>query len=253
MRMGIVTERRKKERRRKLGRRLMIAALAAVLCAAAASQDLRYAAVAAAGRIRAAAVFSDTDVGAQSQLTLPEMKVYALQMGVFDSGERASDQAKVLEAAGVRCMIWQREKMRLIACASASREGLDSHSAKGYDAYVYQETLPSVTLRLSAGRKALEAAENLLMLPDSLFAALDEGREPLSAVISRARNEAAQAQKAHPENLLYTELAQSLSLWCSLIDGISDQGNEADARAYALTTMCALCRELRETLIASGG
>lgn len=231
----------------------MIAAFFAALCAAAASQDLRDAVFAAAGKIRAAAVFSDTGSGAQSRLTLPEMKVYALQLGVFDSGERAADQAKTLEETGVRCMIWQREKMRLIASASASREGLSSVSVKGCEAYVYQETLPSVTLCLSADEQALEAAENLLMLPDSLFAALDADQEPLEAIVSRARSAADKALNAHPENLLYTELAQSLSGWCGLIDGISDQGNEEDVRAYALATICALCRELREALIASAG
>jgi len=251
--MGIVTERRIKERRRRIRRRLLVAAMALALGAAAASHDLRDVVMAAADKVRAAAVFADIARSAQAQLTLPEMDVYALQLGVFDSGERAMAQLQLLEQEGIRCMIWQREKMRLIVSASASREGLNAAAAKGHDAYVYQEKLPKVTMRLTAGEKQLEAVQNLMMLPDSVFAALDSSQEPLEAIILQTREAAEQALSAHPENVLYTQLAQSLTGWCDLMDSAAAQENSEQLRAYASATMCALCRELREALIASDG
>ena len=57
----------------------------------------------------------------QISLTLPEIPVYALQLAVFDSGERALAQARALQQEGIRCMVWQREKMRLIAALMEDR------------------------------------------------------------------------------------------------------------------------------------
>ena len=189
----------------------------------------------------------------QISLTLPEIPVYALQLAVFDSGERALAQARALQQEGIRCMVWQREKMRLIVSASARREGLNADASKGRDAYVYQETMPKVTLRLSADEKALEDVRTLLLMPDSVFNALDESEEALESIIFRVRNAAERAQNAHPDNTLYTQLAQSLAGWCTVMDEALLQEPEETLRAYALTTMCALCRELRQALITSGG
>ena len=56
----------------------------------------------------------------------------------------------------------------------------------------------------------------------------------------------AQAQRgvsAHPENTLYTQLAQSLVNWCALIEK-TPNGD----KPYARATMALLCRELRRAL-----
>jgi len=185
---------------------------------------------------------------AQAELSLPERTLFALQLGVFDSPERAAEQAKRLQAGGAACIIWQGEKLRVVSDASFIRENLDAGAAKGYDIYVYQETIPPVTLRLSADVKALEGVKNLLTLPDSILIRLTQERqEPLDALVAQVRREAENAISAHPENTLYTQLAQSLINWCDLMEESMQEGG---AYSYARATMGALCRELRRALSA---
>ena len=103
------------------------------LCALAMQPELR-ARIAQAGREGLAAVqaFAQTagDDSAQAELTLPEMKVWALQLGVFDSGESAAQEQRRLAAEGVPCVVWQRERMRLICGVALSRDGLDVQAAR---------------------------------------------------------------------------------------------------------------------------
>ena len=185
---------------------------------------------------------------AQAQLSLPERTLFALQLGVFDSEQRAMEQAKRLQAGGAACIIWRGEKLRLVSDASFLHEKLDAGAAKEYDTYVYQEIIPSVTLRLSADAKALADVKNLLTLPDGILIRLtQEQEEPLDTLVDQVRRTAEEAAFAHPENTLYTQLAQSLINWCGLME---EHIQERDAYTYARATMGALCRELRRALSA---
>lgn len=139
--------------------------------------------------------------------------------------------------------------MRLVCAAATAREDLPA--ARFADAYIVKDTLDAVSLRLSAGEGELDAARALLTLPDGAFARLmrPEADEPLSALLDDVRQAAAQAEGAHPENELYTQLAQSLSNWCALIEQTEKRFDGETARQYAAVTMCTLCRELRNTLL----
>ena len=62
------------------------------------------------------------------------------------------------------------------------------------------------------------------------------------------RETAERALRAHPQNTIYTQLAQSLLNWCALMEQTMQAQTQAAAAAYARVTMYMLCRELRLTL-----
>ncbi|MCI7735954.1 MAG: hypothetical protein MSL26_02235, partial [Clostridiales bacterium] len=84
-------------------RRAMILGGVLLLAGAAMAQPLRDRLL-QAGRAGLAAV--QTFAGStpeEAELTLPEIKIWALQLGVFDSGERAAQEQKRLLAQGIPC------------------------------------------------------------------------------------------------------------------------------------------------------
>lgn len=246
MRMGIILQRRKRRQMLLIRRRLVIVLIVALLSAAAMSDELRQKLHSAMEKSTQAFAGGQ---GAQAELTLPERRMYALQLGVFDSGERAASEAKRLEQSGVRSMVWQREKMRIVSSIAPDREQLDLGSAKGHDAYVISDTLEEVSVRISADADAIEEVCALLALPDSLLdQLLKSGGEALSETVQRTRAQAQAAQTAHPENELYTQLAQSLLNWCALIEQVQEQTDAQSAGSYAQVTMYALCHELRAAI-----
>ena len=202
--------------------------------------------------IEAVQTFSGLREG-QAACTLPAMEVYALQLGVYDSGESAESERRRLLSAGIPTMVWQREKMRLICAVAPSREALPLDYADDLDAYVITDALHEVTVRLSAGEGDVEEALALLRMPDDMFALLltDEEETPLRDVIAKVRQAARKADSAHPENALYTQLAQSLANWCDLMERTQSVADAQSVRHYAAVTMCTLCRELRLALLGS--
>ena len=243
--MGIILQRRKRRQIRLIRRRLAIAMIIALLGTAAMSDGLRGKLLNAMEKsTRAAQVFAGRG-SAQKELTLPERKVYALQLGVFDSGERAAVEAKRLEQSGVRCMIWQREQMRIISSVALHRDALDLGSARGHEAYVISDTLGEVSVRITGEADTLDEVCTLMTLPDNLLTSLlESGEEPLPEMIRRTRELAQAAQNAHPENTLYTELAQSLINWCALME----QSKGDNSQTYAQLTLYALCYEVRAAI-----
>ena len=237
---------RQREARRRRRRRLCIAAAVAMLAVVAMAPQLR-GELAAWARRGLAAVPALIPRSGEAQVTLPERQIYALQLGVFDSGERAQTELQRLTADGVPCVIWQREQMRIVCDAALSREALADAAAQGREACVTEETLTEVVLRVEAQSGALSSVRELLLLPDSLLVALS-GEEPLADLLERTRAQAALALAAHPEHALYTQLAQSLCNWCALIEGTLETQGEAVARSYARATICTLCYELRRVL-----
>ena len=240
--------RRQREAHRRRRRRLCIAAAVMLLAVAAMAPKAREALMTWM-RSGVAAVSAALPRSSEAQLTLPELRVYALQLGVYDSGERAQSEQQRLMAAGVPCVIWQREQMRIVCDAACAREALDGASSQGREAYVIGEALPEVVLRVEAQSGAVDDVRALLLLPDELLSALS-GEEALTGLLERTRSQAVAALHAHPEHELYTQLAQSLCNWCALIEGTLETQGEAAARSYARVTVCTLCYELRRTLIA---
>ena len=250
-RRRLVSSRTRRAQARRVRRRVMVL-LAVLALGALAMQPALRARIAQMGRegLYAAQAFAQslgTD-GAQAELNLPEMEVWALQLGVFDSGESAAQEQKRLAAEGVPCVVWQREKMRLICSVALNREGLDAQAAGGRESFVVKDALPAVSLRLSASQGDMEAALSLLRLPDALLTRLLDGGEPLDALIDETQRQAERAVTAHPENALYTQLAQSLVNWCALMRQTAEACDAQTALVYAQTTMCTLCRELRRAL-----
>jgi len=241
--MGIVSERRRRERARHMRRRLMIAAGILLLSSLAMAPALRES-IALLER-HGLPVFGQN---AEAEMTLPKIEVYALQLGVFDSGERAALEAARLQQAGVRCVVWQREKMRIVCGVALSREKLDMNGAKGNDAYVITDTLPKVMLRIQADAARIEQVRRVLETPDEILMHLLTGEVALPQIVQETQELVREEQNAHPEHALYTELAQSLGNWCALMEKTMAEYSEADARNYASVTICTLCRELRLAL-----
>ena len=237
---------RQREARRRRRRRLCIAAAVALLAVAAMAPQAREALFTWAQR-GVTAVAAVLPRSGEAQVTLPQRRVYALQLGVYDSGERAQGELQRLTEEGVPCVIWQREQMRIVCDAALSREALEDAAAQGREAYVTEETLPEVVLRVEAQSGALSGVRELLLLPDSLLAALS-GEGALAGLLESTRVQAASALSAHPEHALYTQLAQSLCNWCALIESTLEAKGEAVARSYARATICTLSYELRRVL-----
>lgn len=235
---------------RLIRRRAMIAGGVLLLAAMAMAQPLREGIADIAARGMDAVQTLAWSYAAQAQITLPERTVYALQLGAYDNGEHAQREMVRLCGGGTLCVIWQRAQMRLVCDAAESRERLNMDAAQGADAWVIRDELPKVVLRIDADAGAIDAVRDLLTLPDTLFAALGAQEEEFAALVASAREAAQKAQGAHPENALYTQLAQSLVNWCNLMDSTVSSHGEAVARSYARVTMYTLCCELRQALIA---
>ena len=246
-----VSRRRREERGRVIRRRAMIAGGVLLLAALAMAPQLRTRIAQLGGEGWVAVQAFALPAVSQTEVTLPERKAYALQLGAYDNGEHAQSEQTRLAGEGVLCVIWQREQMRLICDAALSKGKLDDAAAQGMDVWVVEDTLPEVALRVSANAAGMEAVRTLLLLPDDLLTALCGG-DDLTALLASARAQAQSALSSHPESPLYTQLAQSLVNWCALIESAQGQYGEAVARSYARVTMCTLCCELRKTLLAQG-
>lgn len=241
--MGIIANRRRRERIRRFMRCVTIWALVLLLGVTISSAGYGRRVIEWMGR--SVPVFSREETGAQIELTLPALRLYALQLGVFDSGERAADEVRRLRDSGIACMIWQREKMRLISDVAFERQKLDLSTAKGMEAYVIEETLPKVVLRISASSGEIEAVRMLLQLPDSVLEALAGGGD-VTQECARVRPLAQAAMETYPEHDLYTRLAGSLIKWCDMMESRELAGS----RGYGAAAMAGVCRELRQALTA---
>lgn len=246
-----ISTRQRRERMRRVRRRMVLFAAVLVCLALMSSLWERIVAMAQAG-MQAVQAFASVQAG-EAELTLPAMEIYALQMGVFDSGESAERERQRLYARGIPCMVWQREQMRLVCAVALTREDLPKEAAGGEEAYVIADPWPEVSLRLSAGEAELGDVQAMLCMPDHLFDRLlqSEAEEPLERIVQQAAEAAEQALTAHPENVLYTQLAQSLSNWCTLMEDAGTQLDGQAARRYAAVSMGTLCRELRMALLGS--
>ena len=245
--MGIVCDRRRKARQRHMRRRWMIAAGVLALGSMAMAPQLRKE-ITVLGR-QLTPVFAQE---AQMELTLPQREIYALQLGVFDSGERAASEVQRLTQTGVKCLVWQRDKMRIISGVALSREKLLASGTGGHEAYVIKDVMPKVTVRISCDARRLEEVRRMLETPDAILMHLLTGEAAsLEALVEETGDCAQCALHAHPEHALFTELAQSLANWCALMERTMESETQEMARSYAALTMCTLCRELRAALCAS--
>ena len=232
-----LTSRQKRRRTKKIRNRVILALAVLALASAAMAPDLRaYLTAKIRGGVQAFADLRTQEI----DLVLPEKKLVLLQLGVFDNGESAQSERARLAGLGVRCLLWQDARMRLIVDAATDQKTLMDAAAQGLASFVAEETLARVDVSLSAGETDARTAAALLHLPDETLARL-EGDEAMEAILDDVRMRAEQAVSAHPENALYTQLAQSLMNWCALME-------ETEMRPYARATMALLCRELRRAL-----
>lgn len=247
----LVSSRMRRAQARRIRRRVIVLLAVLALGALAMQPSLR-ARIAQAGRegLSSVQVFAQSmrAGSGQAELLLPETEIWALQLGVFDSGESAAQEQQRLSSEGVPCVVWQRDRMRLICGVAFTREALNTQVAGGRESFAVKEVLPEVGLRLTASQGELEAARALLCLPDDLLCRLLGDEEALDDLVGRTQAQAERALKAHPENELYTQLAQSLVNWCALMRRTAQECGAETARIYAQTTMCTLCRELRRAL-----
>lgn len=242
--MGIIADRRRKRRTARLQKKLMgIAGVIGILAMLILAPSIRE-------YIFDMEVQAFSQQGTQLEMRLEALDVYALQLAVFDSGERAANELARLQKLGVRCVIWQKERMRIVADAAFSREALNAGAAKGQEAYVIREQLEEVSLRLSADETGVMQAKRLLETPDGILRALVQERQPVETIIAQTKAIAEPAVHTYPGNSLHTQLAQSLISWSTLMEKTIAEAEEADARSYGAVTMCTLCRELRQALSA---
>lgn len=208
-------------------------------------RDLAEAARRAASGARAALASREQ---ASETTALPAMSVCALQLGVYDNGERAQQETQRLSQAGVPCVVWQGERMRIVCAAALDAQTLSDAAPEGMDTYVIGERLPEVRLRLSGTRGEVERAKALLALPDALLTSLCSGGT-VDEAVARARAEGVADGIGEEGAKLCGQLAQSLSDWCALMDRMRDMQDERARSRYAALTMCTLCRELRAQLL----
>ena len=251
MRMGIVSARRRRRLRKNVFRRALTVGASVFLAATAVF--LAVSRFAPGGMQRLKRIWlADDEKTEQAVLTLPERELFALQLGVFDDGSRAAAQAARLESLGIQCMIWQREKLRIISSVALEKDRLDISGAKDQPGYVIGVKLEALNLRLEAGADALAAVQSLLAMPDGiLMDLLEHPQKSLHEIVIQTRSAAEEALDAHPENRLYTQLAKSLQDWCDLMDDMLLKGHGEQVRSFAAVTICALCRELRTALTSS--
>ncbi len=247
-RSGIVTRRREKRKRGiRMRRRAMTAGIVLLLCAMAMTPELRMKIAQTAKNGADAVQTLAAGTEEKIEITLPEMTVFALQLGVYDSGERAASQQKSFDQQGVRCIVWQREKMRIVCSAAKSRDALNMRAARGNEAYVITDTMPKVPLRIGCAAGEREETAAFIRLPDALLDELmGETERTLAQITADTREKAQRAMAMHPEHLLYSQLAQSLINWCELTDAAA---GEETAKAYAAVMMYTICREWRMALL----
>ena len=137
--------------------------------------------------------------------------------------------------------------MRIVCSVAKSRDALDMQAAQGREAYVITDTMPKVSLRMSCAAGELEETAAFIRLADVLFDELIGGGErTLDQITMDTREKAKRAMDAHPEHLLYSQLAQSLLNWCDLTDAAA---GSARAKNYASVMMYTICREWRMALL----
>lgn len=191
-----------------------------------------------------------SDEAAQQEVTLAEMNVFGLQLGVYDSGESAQRELQKLFENGMPCIIWQEAQMRIVCAAALSRETLSNAETLGNESWVFETQLPKVTVRIHADASRIEAIAGLLGLADAAFCDLLNDAQTLEQIVEAVRTRAIEAKSAHPDHLFYTQLAQSLENWAAMMTQSMEQYEETLARQYGAATMCTLCRALRQELIA---
>ena len=244
-RRGIITARRQLRRRGALIRRAaMTVGVVLLLCALAMSDSLKNR-IGELSRMGIAAVYTYSgEDAAEMVVELDEIAVYALQLGVFDSEERALAEQDRLSAQGVRCAAWHRDKFRLICSVAPERELLDLEAARGNEAYIIRDTLKPIALCLTCEKDAIEDAAALVRLPDQTLKALMNG-EAAEALAVNVRWQADKAIKAHPGNELYVGLANALLAWC---DVVQTDASDSSSECFAAVAMCTICREWRKAL-----
>ena len=123
---------------------------------------------------------------ATREITLPEGKWYALQLGAFENEKSAKEQADLFRKRGAAGYLWQDDRFRVLAAvypmkedAQRVREQLRENHA--VDSYLFEITLPQLKLRLSGMNGQLDILEAAFIHAEDTIAAL----QTLSVTLDR--------------------------------------------------------------------
>lgn len=123
---------------------------------------------------------------ATREITLPETKYYALQLGAFENEQSAIEQAELFRKRGAAGYLWQDNRYRVLAAvyplkedAQRVRDQLKEQHA--VDSYLFEITLPQLKLRLSGMNGQLDILEAAFIHADDTVAAL----QSLSVTLDR--------------------------------------------------------------------
>lgn len=99
-----------------------------------------------------------------TDISLPALDCYALQMGVFSSSENAAKQAQTLKAQGAGGYVLQDgDRYRVLAAGysveAEAKEVKDRLVGEGMDCTVHQISAPGATFRVSAQQSQLDGVE----------------------------------------------------------------------------------------------
>lgn len=150
--------------------------------------------------------------------TLPGGMWYALQFGVFESEEAARSVAETYQNRGAAGFLWHDTRWRVLA--ALYRDRLDAqnvrdrlHERNDLDSYLFEITLPALTLRLKGmagqldalqgamehGLQQVDRLQTLALQMDMQELSVVQAREALAQLSSEAGEHARRLAQRFPE------------------------------------------------------
>lgn len=160
----------------------------------------------------------------ETDVTLPALTCYALQMGVYAQAENARTQAGQLRAAGAGGYVMQDgDRYRVIAAGytdeTAAREVKERLSGEGMDCTLYTIATPAATYRVSA------EADQLAQV-NAGFASIANAYAALSEAVLRYD---ADAQSAETGKMAAANIAQTMRGDMALLQGYAGEHTALNA------------------------
>lgn len=179
---------------------------------------------------------STAETSVSSNIALPALDCYALQMGVFSSPENAAKQAEALQGQGAGGYILQDgDRYRVLAAGYAqeaeAKEVKNRLVGEGMDCTVYQLSAPGATFRVSAEKSQLAEVE-------TGFSALYEAQSALTeAAIAFDRDAQSVTDGQMAAQGIQTQLEQRMA-------GLAVYADNAPAIASLIACRDQFCAEL---------
>lgn len=165
-----------------------------------------------------------TPEAVESDVTLPALSCYALQMGVYAQAENARTQAAQLRAAGAGGYVLEDgDRYRVIAAGytdeTAAREVKERLSSEGLDCTLYAIITPAATYRVSAESDQLTQV-------NAGFSSIANAYAALSEAVLRFD---ADAQSAAEGKAAATGVAETLRADMALLQGYAGEHTALNA------------------------